>query len=299
MLYDPRDGLRWTLRELDAPRTAHSIFPRQITVNIAVENYLLMGELLEARRLLNQTEPGPGERAYFALFEGDWELADSICTKFLNWFANAGARPEGLILFRHSVWARRLLRNYSAAEDMLTRGLELCSRETLPTYEMQLRPELVMLNADTGRNADSNSQLVRCRELMSEDQDWLGLGGMVLRAEAIVASAEGRLDEAQAQFQKAIETFQRYRLPWEEAETLLYCGRVLSSAGDSRANQKFDAAIEIYRRHGGGQRWIDRVEAARIELPRPDLNNALPMTSVYSIARASTGRSCGMERRVG
>ena len=98
---------------------------------------------------------------------------------------------------------------------------------------------------------------------MSEDQDWLGLAGMVLRAEAIVASAEGRLDEAQAKFQKAIETFQRYRLPWEEAETLLYCGRVLSSAGDSRANQKFDAAIEIYRRHGAGQRWIDRVEAAR------------------------------------
>jgi len=59
--------------------------------------------------------------------------------------------------------------------------------------------------------------------------------------------------------------FQRYRLPWEEAETLLYCGRVLSSAGDSRANQKFDAAIEIYRRHGAGQRWIDRVEAARID----------------------------------
>jgi predicted ATPase len=267
MLHDPRESLRWTLRELDAPRTAHSIFPREITVNSGVDNYLLMGELLEARRLLNQTEPGYFVRAYFALFEGDWEQADSIWTGLLNFCANAGARPEAFTWFRHSVWARRLLRNYSAAEDMLVRGLELCSRETLPIVEMQLRPELVMLNADTGRDADSNSQLVRCREIMSEDQDWLGLAGMVWRAEAIVASAEGRHDEAQAQFQKAIETFQRYRLPWEEAETLLYCGRVLSSAGDSRANQKFDAAIEIYRRHGGGQRWIDRVEAARIELP--------------------------------
>jgi predicted ATPase len=276
MLYDNREGLRWTLRELDAPRTAHSIFPRQITVGMALERHLLMGELLEARRLLNQTEPSSVVRAYFALFEGDWEQADSICTKFLSWCANAGARPEASTCFRRSVWARRLLRNYSAAEDMLTRGLELCSRETLPTVEMQLRPELVMLNTDTGRDADSNSQLVRCRELMSEDQDWLGLAGMVLRAEAIVASAEGRLDEAQAKFQKAIETFQCYRLPWEEAETLLYCGRVLSSAGDSRANQKFDAAIEIYRRHGAGQRWIDRVEAARIELPAAPRSKQLP-----------------------
>ena len=84
MLYDPREGLRWILRELDAPRTAHSIFPRQITVGIAVENYLLMGELLEARRFLNQTEPLPVVIAYFALFEGDWEKADSICTKFFE-----------------------------------------------------------------------------------------------------------------------------------------------------------------------------------------------------------------------
>jgi len=270
MLYDPREGLRWVLRELDAPRTAHAIFPRQHAVNMALEDYLWMGELPEARRLLNQIEPGPHVRAYFALFEGDWEQADSFLTILLNWCANAGARAEYFTWFRYSVWARRLLRNYSAAEDMLARGLEVCSRETLPTVEMQLRPELVMLNADTGRDADSNSQLVRCRELMSEDQDWLGLAGMVSRAEAIVASAEGRLDGARAQFQKAIKTFQRYRLPWEEAETLHYWGRALNAAGEQgRANEKFDAALEIYKRHGGGQRWIDRTvaEQARIELP--------------------------------
>jgi hypothetical protein len=58
-------------------------------------------------------------------------------------------------------------------------------------------------------------------------------------------------------------------LPWEEAETFRYWGRAANAAGDSRASEKFDAAIEIYRRHGAGQRWIDRVEAerARIELP--------------------------------
>ena len=58
-------------------------------------------------------------------------------------------------------------------------------------------------------------------------------------------------------------------MPREKAETFLYWGRAANAAGDSRASEKFDTAIEIYRRHGAGQRWIDRVEAerARIELP--------------------------------
>jgi hypothetical protein len=68
---------------------------------------------------------------------------------------------------------------------------------------------------------------------------------------------------AEAHFEKAIATFRHYCLPWEEAETLIYWGRSLNAAGDSHANEKFDAAIELYKRHGGGQRWIDRVEADR------------------------------------
>jgi tetratricopeptide (TPR) repeat protein len=51
---------------------------------------------------------------------------------------------------------------------------------------------------------------------------------------------------AEAQFKKAIATFQHYCLPWEEADTLQYWGRALLAAGEqARAIEKFDAAIEI------------------------------------------------------
>jgi len=44
-------------------------------------------------------------------------------------------------------------------------------------------------------------------------------------------------------------------------------GRALGSAGKGdRATEKLDAAIEIYRRHGAGQRWIDRVAADRSQI---------------------------------
>ena len=50
----------------------------------------------------------------------------------------------------------------------------------------------------------------------------------------------------------------------EEADTLHRWGRALLAAGaPDRANQKFDAAIEIYRRYGAGERWIERVQEGR------------------------------------
>jgi hypothetical protein len=40
------------------------------------------------------------------------------------------------------------------------------------------------------------------------------------------------------------------------------------SEGDrKRAAEKLDAALEIYRQHGAGQRWIDRVNADRPSTP--------------------------------
>jgi non-specific serine/threonine protein kinase len=43
-----------------------------------------------------------------------------------------------------------------------------------------------------------------------------------------------------------------------------YWGVALNTAGEySNANEKFDAAVEMYRRLGAGQRWIDRAEAAK------------------------------------
>src|SRR5258708_5293058 len=95
-----------------------------------------------------------------------------------------------------------------------------------------------------GLNRDSSSTLYE------------RLAGKVSLAEAVVAAAEGKYEEAEAQFEKS------YHVPFEEAEALHYQGRTLSASGElAQANEKLDAAIEIYRRCGAGERWVERVEA--------------------------------------
>ena len=87
----------------------------------------------------------------------------------------------------------------------------------------------------------------------------------VERAEAVVAAAQGEYSPAEAHFEKAIVTFHRYCLPWEEADTLQYWGRALVAAGEPpRAIEKFDAAIEIYRSRGAGARFIEYVIADKM-----------------------------------
>lgn len=56
----------------------------------------------------------------------------------------------------------------------------------------------------------------------------------------------------------------RYTMPWEEAGTRHLWGRALLEADDrTRAVEKLDASLDIYRRHGAGSPWLERVlEAA-------------------------------------
>ena len=81
-------------------------------------------------------------------------------------------------------------------------------------------------------------------------------------AEGAGAASEGRFHEANDSFAQSVEICRRYQVPFEEAESLHYWGRALLAAGDHRtALVKLDAAAELYRRHGAGQRWLQRVRA--------------------------------------
>jgi hypothetical protein len=156
--------------------------------------------------------------------------------------------------------ARRLQRKHSLEESQLLEAIAFCQTETLLAVEMQTCPELALLYADMNRHAEARAQVERCREIMLAGEDWRGLAGYAVCAEAVVTAAEGNVDDSEQQFVRALAIFDRYTLPFEAAETFLYWGRALKAIGDSRANEKFDAAVEIYRRHGAGQRWIERVE---------------------------------------
>src|SRR5260370_38240280 len=61
---------------------------------------------------------------------------------------------------------------------------------------------------------------------------WRGLAGKVSLAEAVVAAAEGKYEEAEARFEKSIQIFRRYHAPFEEAEALHYQERALNASGE-------------------------------------------------------------------
>jgi len=67
-----------------------------------------------------------------------------------------------------------------------------------------------------------------------------------------------------------------------------------------RASQAFDAAVEIYRRHGAGQRWIDRVEADKDRFlgtgdaaAHPDSLSAREVEVLRLIAAGRSNREIG------
>jgi tetratricopeptide (TPR) repeat protein len=255
-LQDPRIQVTLAERELAKPRTAHATSQRATydgNLHVALAS---MGRLAEAK--LYRWE---GTDPMVALYEGRWEDAERQWAAYMDWIVNSGGRFESNGHFLHLAWARRLQRKHSLAEAQLLNSITLCRGEALFGLEMLVRPELALLYADMNRPTEAEPHVERCREIMAAGEDWRGLAGYAVRAEAVVTAAEGNVDSAEQQFARALEIFDRYTLPFEAAETFLYWGRSLKALSDSRASEKFDAAIELYRRHGAGQRWIDRVES--------------------------------------
>lgn len=79
--------------------------------------------------------------------------------------------------------------------------------------------------------------------------------------EAVVLSLEEHADEADARFASALAALRDYRLVADEADCLHQWGIALLRAGAaSRAAEHLVAAAEIYRRHGAGAVWLERVE---------------------------------------
>jgi tetratricopeptide (TPR) repeat protein len=116
---------------------------------------------------------------------------------------------------------------------------------------------------EVGNREAAFEHVERCNEILDQGEDWRGVAGFARRARGALAAATGKFGEAEEAFSQAVAIFRRYRLVWEEAETLDFWGRALGFAGEnSRAVEKFDAVIDVYRRHGAGQRWVDRVLSA-------------------------------------
>ncbi len=266
-LLDPTDAPFWLLRELAKPRLAHVTSPRLILLGTLLRAHIAAGDLAQARSVWEESGLSSSGRAFNWLFAmGEFEQAEISETTELQLDRRAGNRDEQGVHATSLAEIRRALGDLAGAERLGRFAVEKAKGRL--AGELHTGSLLVGIYAEMGYPERAHQHLTRCREILGNGEDWRGLDGKVSRAEAVVAAAEGKYQEAEAQFEKSIQSFRRYHVPIEEAEALHYWGRALNASGEhGRANEKLDAAIEIYRRCGAGERWVQLVEADRPSSP--------------------------------
>jgi tetratricopeptide (TPR) repeat protein len=276
LLRDPLEAKRFLTLGMERPGLSKHQRERHFEFLALIE--LLAGDLARAKVLAAEHQVNPTFRSAIALREGNWEAAIEMQLAMVEWARRTGHRWDQANALSILFDIIRLTGDLERATEVFRQALRSYEPGVL-LFEMNVRPQGVLLALEAGRDDEALEHLQRCREILAQGEDWLGRAGLVARAEGVFAAHQGR--DFAAHFEKSIAIFQRYGLPWDEADTLYHRGVCLNGAGEyARANEIFDGAVELYRRHGAGQRWIDRVESQRQRNADPrvrtDSSNAAP-----------------------
>jgi DNA-binding CsgD family transcriptional regulator len=158
--------------------------------------------------------------------------------------------------------------------------------------EAAARALLAQVCAETSQLPAAREHLTQGRQIASNGEDWRGLAGQLHVAEGIVAVESKALEEAERHFQDATQIYQRCAHPFGEAEALLLWSRGLRNAGETAsAMEKLRAAGDIYRRHGAGDVWLERL--VRVHQPEHPASypDGLSEREVEVIRLVAAGRS--------
>ena len=123
--------------------------------------------------------------------------------------------------------------------------------------------------AKEGELGEAATHLHRAQDIVSNAEDWHGLGARVHLAEGIVTTAEKKWDEAEEAFKKALEIYRQYPFPYYEAKcrfewAQMYLSR--NGSGDrERGMQLLDEALTIYQKIQS-KKMVEKVLARRQEL---------------------------------
>ena len=281
LLRDPIEAKRFLTMGMERPGLTPHQRERHFEFLALIE--LLGGDLSRAKALAAEHRVNPTFRSAIAFREGNWEAAIEMHLAMLGWARRTGHRWDEANTLSILFDVLRVTGDFERATEVFQQALRSYEPGVL-LFEMNNRPQGALLALEAGRREEAIQHLEVCRTILAQGEEWLGRKALVDRAEAMLAAAEGR--DFAIHFESAIEIFRRYSLAFDEADTLDYWGRALLAAGDRiEAEMKFNAAIDLYRRCGAGQRWIDRVEAARHSLaPSPRSQEpaaASPATSIF------------------
>jgi DNA-binding SARP family transcriptional activator/tetratricopeptide (TPR) repeat protein len=262
----PDEARAFFERALRLPYVGKTAYRQEIADGIG-RCHASKGETEEARRLLSDAKPAwitHSLKPLLDLWEGSWAQVESLAARVLETSRRTGNRWDEWAAHHLAARAHYLRGDLEPAGERLERALSIVVDGGAPYFELWVRPDLARVRADGGRRDEARGHVDRCREITSRGDDWRGRAGHVDLAEAVVLALDERMDRAEAMFVRARETFGRYRLRGDEADALQQWGRALAHADDdAAASDKLDEALEIYRRHGAGVAWLDRVEVDR------------------------------------
>ncbi len=198
--------------------------------------------------------------------EGRWDEVRAGSAQRISGSRGWGSRSLVVLYGRRLLRIARTTGDEQGAESIARESLDISLGSGAVKYEFYSRAELALLLAETGRLAEAEAHLARCREILADGEDWRGLAGRVMLAEAAYATANGRGDEAEAHFERALECFRRLSLPWDEAETFEIWARSGQRLHRGRIRRAFvtgklDCARAVYERIGAGRPWLERLDA--------------------------------------
>ena len=279
VLWDFRVAHAWCQKGVESPMLAkyhHDLMRFQVGRAL-----FHLGDLRGAHRHFMELEQSVRDEYFteqFSAYEHcDWERLLRIREEDLDQARRTyGASTEQA--YTHPLaHTLRELGEHAKAEEILRTELDRYGAEELQLQnEMVIRPELVLNNVAMKNLESARAHVRRCAEIVAMGEDWRGLAGHYHRSAAVCAAAEGDAKRGEHHFAAAVNAFRRTPLPWHEADALQFWGRALTSADRAEAAvEKFDAAIDIYRRIGAGERWIERVNADRARaVPAPHTPSA-------------------------
>jgi tetratricopeptide (TPR) repeat protein len=317
---DPGPTRDRMLRELELGYAAQAPAQRAMIASCLATAQAVMGEL-DAARQSNEGNLGDFGNVELGLYLEAWDAAQPQLEAQLDRWQQRGVRSQIGVVTEVLGRVRYYRGDLDGAVETLSYGTVEAAKQGYTSYELNNRLELAFVLAEQGRAEDAEPHCSRCREILSDGQDWRGRAGHLALVEAALAAAAGRLADARSGFQAALEAFRHYELPWREADAFISWGGALLRAGErAEALERLDAAIAIYRRIGADSQWLERaltlkmraqgsesssvkasivIVAASVEARRPDLSSAAASDGTVTLMFSDMADFTKMTERLG
>ena len=223
-------------------------------------------EGIESKTLLGCIyEDGAGIGLYY-LRRGDWEKARAYLESALSRYEERSnlAAVSACLMFLGTLHVES--GDLTKAEPLLLRSLDISRRGGNVLVELWILPILAELYVRANQKAQAAAHVKRGFDLLEPGRNWYGLPGPVWLAHGMLASTQGRWDEATRAFEQAISINRQYRLPYDEAKALreyalMYFAR--NGDGDPElAHTKLQASSTLFETVGA-QREVERILAKK------------------------------------